>query len=62
MSDVCFLQEKQAEMEGWKQQLVEVEKERDEDRETIRKLRQVRSSPSSLTAASFSTSTENRSY
>ncbi|XP_043993763.1 GRIP1-associated protein 1 isoform X2 [Gambusia affinis] len=34
------LQEKQAEMEGWKQQLVEVEKERDEDRETIRKLRQ----------------------
>ncbi|PWA19113.1 hypothetical protein CCH79_00020638 [Gambusia affinis] len=32
--------EKQAEMEGWKQQLVEVEKERDEDRETIRKLRQ----------------------
>ncbi|XP_023208700.1 GRIP1-associated protein 1 isoform X1 [Xiphophorus maculatus] len=34
------LQEKRAEMEGWKQRLVEVEKERDEDRETIRKLRQ----------------------
>lgn len=46
MSGVCFLQEKRAEMEGWKQRLVEVEKEGDEDRETIRKLRQVRSSGS----------------
>ncbi|KAM4738166.1 GRIP1-associated protein 1 isoform 2-T2 [Anableps anableps] len=34
------LEEKQAEIEGWKQQLVEVEKERDDDGETIRKLKQ----------------------
>ncbi|MEQ2256505.1 GRIP1-associated protein 1, partial [Ilyodon furcidens] len=32
--------EKQAEMEGWKQQLEEVGKERDEHSETIRKLKQ----------------------
>lgn len=37
----CVLQEKQSEMEGVKQQLGEVEKQRDEHDDTIGKLRQV---------------------
>uniref|UniRef100_A0A7N6BGP3 GRIP1 associated protein 1 n=1 Tax=Anabas testudineus TaxID=64144 RepID=A0A7N6BGP3_ANATE len=37
---VCVLQEKQSEIEGLKQQLVEVEKQRDEHSDTIAKLKQ----------------------
>lgn len=37
----CALQEKQSQMEGLKQQLVEVETQRDEHSSTIGKLRQV---------------------
>lgn len=39
---VCVLQEKQSEMERLKEQLVEVEKQRDELNNTIGKLRQVK--------------------
>lgn len=38
---LSVLQEKQSEMEGLKQQLVEVEKQRDEHNDTIEKLKQV---------------------
>ncbi len=38
---LSVLQEKQSEMEGLKQQLVEVEKQRDEHGDTIGKLKQV---------------------
>lgn len=39
---VCLLQEKQSEMERLKEQLLEVEKQRDEHNNTIGKLRQVK--------------------
>lgn len=39
---VCVLQEKQSEMERLKEQLVEVEKQREELNNTIAKLRQVK--------------------